>query len=104
MEARQLLDAKVAAIRLLAKARQKVAHRQAALAEAEREDASCYSAATCAGWTAEELRKVGLPRPTRRPPGRPPAARRPSADKRPAATEAAGGPHPSSTATSPEEP
>jgi len=103
-EARQLLDAKVAVVRLLATARQKVAHRQAALEEAEREDANCYSAATGAGWTAEELRKVGLPAPSRRPPGRPPAARRASADKRPSTTEVASGLRPSSTATSPQEP
>ena len=102
-EARQLLDAKVAAIRLLATARQKVAHRQVALEEAEREDASCYSAATRAGWTPEELRKVGLLAPSRRPPGRPTSARRATADKRAAAPESVGRPSPTSPTTSPQE-
>lgn len=93
-EARQLLDAKVAAVRLLATARQKLANRQAALEEAEREDATCYAAATRAGWTAEELRRVGLSAPSRRPPGRPSAARRAAPDKRVAAGRPAPSPDP----------
>lgn len=44
---------------------------EAALAEAQREDAAAWAAAEKAGWTAAELQAAGLSRPSKRAPGRP---------------------------------
>lgn len=83
--ARALLDNKVAAVRDLAHARQLRNDKRAELAEAERADATAYAAAERAGWTAEELRKVGLDPPDRKAPGRPRRARLPQPDPAPPA-------------------
>ncbi|MFC5382152.1 hypothetical protein [Aquipuribacter nitratireducens] len=69
--ARALLDEKVAAVRLLAQARQRRLDASAALAGAEREDAGAWAAALRAGWTEDELKRVGLDVPKVRLPGRP---------------------------------
>ncbi len=69
--ARALLDDKIGAVRDLAATRQTVADRRAQLDEAERADTTAYAAAQRAGWTPEELKKVGLDAPTRKAPGRP---------------------------------
>lgn len=77
--ARALLGSKVTAVRTLAEARQQREERRAALAESEREDASAYAAALRAGWTADELKRVGLDASSKRTPGRPRTTRRSTA-------------------------
>lgn len=80
--ARALLDGRVQAIRDLATARATVERAEAALVEAQREDAKAWAAAEKAGWSSAELQKVGLSRPKTRAPGRP---RRRTAAEPPAA-------------------
>lgn len=65
--ARQLLDSRIQAVHTLAQARQNRDAKRVELAEAERAD----TAAQRAGWTPDELRKVGLDAPARRSPDRP---------------------------------
>lgn len=79
--ARELLDGRVQAVRELATTRAAVERAEAALADAQREDAKAWAAAEKAGWTSAELQKVGLSRPKTRAPGRPrkrPAAQPPT--------------------------
>ena len=79
--ARRAQDERIESVRLLAVARQKVddvreatARERAELeariaervAEAEREDVKAYSAATAAGWSADELRRIGFVEPEKR--------------------------------------
>lgn len=61
--ARELLDGRMAAVRALVEARQGLADLRAQVAEAEREDARLYAAAVRDGWSADELRKIGLGEP-----------------------------------------
>lgn len=61
-EARRLLDARMKAVRDLAQTRQVVGEREAELRAARDADHAAYDAAATAGWTDEELRKVGLGR------------------------------------------
>ena len=89
--ARDLLDQRMTAVRALVHARQQVTDARAALDAAERGDAAAYAAATRAGWTDGDLQRVGLPAPSRRPPGRPRQTQtRPSA----ASAGGAAGPQP----------
>jgi hypothetical protein len=74
--ARQLLDARINAVRELAKAQVAVDHVRESLGEAEANHATVYTAATRAGWSDAELKQMGLRAPNRRTPGRP---RRPRA-------------------------
>lgn len=83
--ARALLDHKVTAVRVLAEARQQREDARTALIDAERGDATAYAAALRAGWTAEELKRVGLDGPNRRAPGRPRTPRRGTGAAAPAA-------------------
>lgn len=79
--ARRAQDERIESVRLLAVARQKVddvreatARERAELeariaervAEAEREDVKAYSAATAAGWSADELRRIGFVEPEKK--------------------------------------
>lgn len=64
--ARKLLDSRIASVRTLVSARQAVTELQAKLAKAEREDARLYQAALRDGWTAEELRQLGLTEPAKK--------------------------------------
>ncbi|MDP9394138.1 MAG: hypothetical protein M3Q27_07725 [Actinomycetota bacterium] len=80
--AQRLLNDRVDAVRALAKARQQRNDARAHLDEAERADAAAYAAAQRAGWSAEELRKVGFEEPDRKAPGRPRRARRQRATDR----------------------
>ena len=61
--ARQLLDARIASVRELVAARQKVLDLQADLADAERTHQAAYKTALRDGWTTDELRTIGLPDP-----------------------------------------
>jgi hypothetical protein len=69
--ARALLDSRIQAVRELATTRQTRNDKREELAAAERADTAAYAAALRAGWTTDELRKVGLDEPERRAPGRP---------------------------------
>lgn len=63
-EARQnLADVREAAARRLAEVERENADQ---IAAAEREDVKQYSAAQAAGWSAEELRKIGYPEPDKK--------------------------------------
>ena len=64
--ARQLLDSRIASVRALVSARQAVTELQTRLAEAEREDARLYQVALRDGWTADELRQLGLTEPAKK--------------------------------------
>jgi len=61
--ARALLDGRMAAVRALVEARQALADLRDQVAVAEREDARLYSVALRDGWSADELRKIGLGEP-----------------------------------------
>lgn len=82
----RLLNQRIDAIRVLAKARQARTDAQAQLEDAERTDAAAYTAGQRAGWTTDELRKVGFEEPRRRTPGRP---RRPRQPRQGAASDSA---------------
>ncbi|MBD5788386.1 hypothetical protein IF650_19680 [Cellulosimicrobium terreum] len=89
--AKQAQEARIGAIRTVAEARQSVtdvrketdrelAELQRKISErvaaAEREDLRAYNAALSAGWTVEELRKIGFPEPDKKLRTRRRAARR----------------------------
>lgn len=59
-QARALLNTRIESVTALVKARQRVADLQAQLAEAEKDDKRAYVRATKDGWSAEELKKLGL--------------------------------------------
>ena len=61
--ARQLLDTRIASVRELVTARQKVLDLQTELADAERTHTTAYKTALRDGWTTDELRTIGLPDP-----------------------------------------
>lgn len=92
--ARRVQDDRIESIRGLAEARQNVTdiREQAAqrvaevqretadlVAVAEREDVARYSAAQAAGWSVDELRKIGYGEPDKKARVRKRAARKPSA-------------------------
>lgn len=78
-EARQqLVDVQEETARELADLQARVAQR---IADAEREDVRAYNAAISAGWSADELRKIGLPEPDKKARTRRRAARKPAASK-----------------------
>lgn len=56
--------------------RQAVSEAQQRLAEAQRADALAYATALRAGWSNEELKRMGFAAPERQAPGRPPGRRR----------------------------
>lgn len=59
-QARALLDSRIDSVTELVKNRQRVADLKEQLTEAEREDKRAYVRATKDGWSAEELKKLGL--------------------------------------------
>ncbi len=61
--ARALLDARIASVRELVAARQKVLDLQTELADAERTHTAAYKTALRDGWTTDELKTIGLPDP-----------------------------------------
>ncbi|WP_346008594.1 hypothetical protein [Janibacter terrae] len=77
--ARDLLNDRVAIVEGLAGTASRLARAQQSLAEAERDYASQWAEAERAGWSAAELRKVGLSEPGRKRPGRPRKAVKPAA-------------------------
>lgn len=85
-EARQrLVDVQEETARELADLQARIAER---IADAERDDLRAYSAAQSAGWSVEELRKIGLSEPDKKARVKRRAARKPAAPKSaPAAVE-----------------
>lgn len=78
-EARQrLVDVQDETARELADLQARIAER---IADAERDDVRAYNAAQSAGWSAEELRKIGLPEPEKKARVKRRAARKPPAPK-----------------------
>lgn len=73
--ARELLENRISAVQALAEARQLRLGKRAELDTAERQYAAAFAAAERAGWSPEELKRVGLEAPDRRLPGRPRRAR-----------------------------
>ncbi|SDI83411.1 hypothetical protein SAMN04488693_1266 [Arthrobacter subterraneus] len=59
-QARALLDSRIESVTALVKARQRVADLKEQLAEAEKDDKRAYVRATKDGWSADELKKLGL--------------------------------------------
>lgn len=64
--ARELLNRRIASIRSLVTARQQLSELQQQLADAEREDVTLYRAALRDGWTADELRELGIGEPAKK--------------------------------------
>jgi hypothetical protein len=59
-QARALLDSRIESVTNLVKTRQRITELRGQLADAEREDKRAYVRATKAGWSPEELKKLGL--------------------------------------------
>lgn len=78
-KARELLDARIASVRLLVKKAATVNERREALTHAKAEEADAWRAALKDGWTADELRRLGLSEPARPPRPRRPRKRSESA-------------------------
>lgn len=70
--ARQLQEAKLAAVQKLAETRARIGEIDVQRTEAVRADAVAYQQAIRGGWTEAELRQVGITPPERKAPGRPP--------------------------------
>lgn len=69
--ARDLLNDRIAIIERMAGASARLTQAQQALSDVEQEYGSLWADAERAGWSAAELRKVGLSEPGRKRPGRP---------------------------------
>src|SRR4051812_2069179 len=65
LDARRVVDAKVATVRRLAQARQARFNAAAALDAAEISDVEAYNAALGHGWSDAELRQLGLDEPSK---------------------------------------
>jgi flagellar biosynthesis/type III secretory pathway protein FliH len=59
-QARNLLNSRIESVTALVKARQRITDLHEQLTEAEREDKRAYVRATKDGWSADELKKLGL--------------------------------------------
>ena len=64
-KARELLDNRITSVRALVLARQALDDLRAQVAAAEATDVRAYRAALADGWTAEDLRKLGLDEPAK---------------------------------------
>ncbi|WP_157074587.1 hypothetical protein [Janibacter corallicola] len=69
--ARRLLDERVTVVETLAQSAAHLKETRTAFSDAEKEYARDWAAAEKAGWSVTELRRVGLPEPGRKRPGRP---------------------------------
>lgn len=114
--ARRTQENRISAIRILAEARQHVAdvreetarelaELQARIAQrvddAERADVKAYNAAATAGWSREELRKIGFAEPDKKTRVRRRAARTPSTPATPTASSNASAASPTTTPDAP---
>lgn len=59
-QARELLNSRIASVTELVKTRQLVTELEAKLVDAKKEDKKAYTRATKDGWSADELKKLGL--------------------------------------------
>lgn len=59
-QARALLDSRIESVTALVKSRQRITELRDQLVAAERDDKRAYVQATRDGWSAEELKKLGL--------------------------------------------
>lgn len=59
-QARALLDSRIESVTALARSRQKISELRDQLVAAERDDKRAYVQATRDGWSADELKKLGL--------------------------------------------
>lgn len=76
--ARKLQEAKLVAVQGVVDTRSRIDVVVNQLTEAQREDAVAYQKALRAGWTEDELRRVGIAPPAKKAPGRPRSAERPA--------------------------
>lgn len=81
--ARELLNDRIAIIERLAGTSARLNQARQTLSDVEQEYGALWADAERAGWSASELRKVGLSEPGRKRPGRP----RKASPKRPAAEQ-----------------
>jgi hypothetical protein len=94
-KARALLDNRINSVRELVTARQALDDLREQIAAAEAEDVKAYRAALSDGWSADELRKLGLDEPEkkqrvrRRAAPRKTTATEPASTSQPAAADAA---------------
>lgn len=59
-QARALLDSRIESVTALVKSRQRITDLRDQLVAAERDDKRAYAQATRDGWSADELKKLGL--------------------------------------------
>ncbi|HQA79103.1 MAG TPA: hypothetical protein PLL50_12230, partial [Propionicimonas sp.] len=95
-KARKLLDSRINSVRELVTARQSLDELREQLAAAEAADVKAYRAALSDGWSADELRKLGLDEPDKKQRVRRAAARKSSPSEaanrsQPAAADATDG-------------
>ena len=96
-KARALLDNRITSVRALVTARQALDDLREQIAAAEAEDVKAYRAALSDGWSADELRKLGLDEPEkkqrvrRRSTARKTTAPEPATTAQPAAADATDG-------------
>ncbi len=65
-KARELLDKRISSVRALVTTRQAIHDLREQLARAEAEDVKAYRAALADGWTADELRDLGIDEPEKK--------------------------------------
>ena len=65
-QARAILDARINSVTALVTARHNLAELREQVEQAEREDVRLYGAAMADGWTADELRRLGLAEPEKK--------------------------------------
>lgn len=86
--ARELLDGRIQSVRTLVEKRERVATLRDELADAERDDVSAYRQAIKDGWSADELKKLGIDEPEKKRRTRRRAAKAGTgAESKPAASE-----------------
>jgi len=91
--AQELLAGRMRALDALEESAHRLDRARREVRDAEAAQSTAWSAATGAGWTAAELRKLGLSQPPSRRGGRPKTSRKAAAPAAgPAAVHAAGGP------------
>ncbi|GAA5226955.1 hypothetical protein [Paeniglutamicibacter antarcticus] len=85
-QARELLNSRIESVTDLVKARQLVTELETKLVEAKKEDKKAYARATKDGWSADELKKLGLEQGTVS--RRKPAAKKPTDSQSASASDA----------------
>ena len=83
-KARELLDNRINSVRALVTARQTLDDLREQIAVAEADDVKAYRAALSDGWSADELRRIGLDEPDKKQRVRRRAAARKTAQSEPA--------------------